>query len=216
MEATQEQQERDRTASTNRWTIFIGGMTVLISAGLLYIGWMQHRTLADTLRLNRQVERAYVTLCHQPTGLHPDPNHPVAHLGGASPYIVMMEVRNCGNTPASVEHGDVMLVTRAGLTAPWITVSRGGCPGGFLVRNKHYRFPIVVMPSATDMALIAAGHMWLMGWLYYRDVFGIRRRAGYAVEPGRPLGSNNLTWDHDSTPNNYDVEVDENGNRKNT
>jgi hypothetical protein len=194
--------------SSNAWIAiltFVLACLAIIQAGI-YVS-IHHTT--------KRTERAYLAISHHPPGLIFS-----RFTGGVLMGIVYVAAQNKGNTPADVT--DFML--NLALLAPGalppspeyqIDINRERV-GAFLVKDDLVTVGVTRVLSEEEFENIRSGTLILYAIAYadYVDVFGKRRRAGYArcYSPERddfhgrtPGQSNNMPFTGGSAYN-YDRE----------
>src|SRR5262249_28170215 len=166
-------------------------LLVIFTAALVWVGWLQRRTLDETLRSNRVVERAYVGMSHVPGSFQLSPGPPFTAQ-------VRLRVKNHGNTPARVTA--VSSACLAGPTAiPMPATAPDMTPqpdsSYFLVAGDEFFLttPPSPVPAPATHAQVQAGTvtLYLIGRVDYEDQFGQRHRCSYArryavAGPGGP------------------------------
>lgn len=213
-EAAQEQADRDREATTQRWTI---GLTIAIAVftGLLVlVGWKQRQTYEATLVANKIIERAYVKMAHarepraNPNGGRFDFVTPTGGNLNQTEVWFKYGLTNCGRTPCNVLGGGIWYVIDTQHQHPPIAPIPPQRPirvdPTFLVPDMTTSDLTVLFIDTTTINNIRNGteHIWLLGYVDYRDRFGNFHRAGY----GRRYDhySMDLVFDRTTGPFNYD------------
>ena len=131
------------------------------------------KAAADTVGLMQRAERAYVTISHKPPGLD------FQDLDGHAKVIV--DVKNCGRTPATVTAVHLEL-QKFGVENPppdhpvYHPHERHSKAGSFLVTNSNF-LRVQIMPIHDREE---NGEFWLFGYVDYVDIFDQRHRGGYA------------------------------------
>jgi hypothetical protein len=180
------------------WEPVFVGMGTIALAAFTWRLWLSTDLLWEHTRV---VERAYIKLAHSKALEH----------DGQGSFSVMMQARNTGRTPATVTDVVVkplLLSNAMSLPSNPDYKRSGGEPrGAFLVVNTHMNFTETFRMPQPFVAQIEDGRLrlYLLGYVDYIDVFGIRHRAGYArlYEPSVELGKNNLSFIPERTYN-YD------------
>jgi len=142
-------------------------------------------------------ERAYVKLSHKEPGIE---------RVDEQSYVVRLEVKNWGRTPAHVT--DVMIGfkklkygTSLPIPYPYPDAKRESFPNGFLVPNESL---YVHRHTSPHNVLDTSEQLWVFGHVDYVDIFDRRWRGGYARKyVGR--SDNNLMYDTEGR-HNYDRE----------
>ncbi len=181
--------------TTDLLLVAFTALLALFTLALAAVGVLQWQTLAATLSTSQEIERAYVTLSHEPPGLQKD---------GFGRFRVTMTIKNAGHTPADILGGRVATATRplgghllkmrAVTPIPPAYITADDDAGLFL-----HRFPVQITPEElfNDSA-------WLIAQLDYRDRFGRLHQAGYGRRYNPRISSDNLVFDDSITGFNYD------------
>lgn len=198
-EATQEQADRERQATTNSRLVWLTGALAAFTLGLIYVGVKQRETYEATLTANKVIERAYVTISDDPHGMRiqqfmPPGTAPAEPLGFDALGITIV-LKNDGNTPATISN--TVLDTHIGHTLPDVPEyqtpgDRGAQKAAFLVKGASVstQFGFVVPRKEMNRFMVQHEHFWMLGYVDYIDIFGQRHRAGYARVYSRDPGPN--------------------------
>ncbi len=154
--------------------VFVG----LGSVALAFFTWRLWLSTAALWKHTRTVERAYVKMSHtSPPGVS------FANLTAFASF----EIRNAGNTPATVTDvivGPIVLPAGTNLPAePHYEVEKGkGCLSvrAFLVAGDHViidtKFPLPESKAIQAKSMT----LYFVGYVDYIDAFDTRHRSGYA------------------------------------
>ena len=169
------------------WVFFTALFTGVLAWSTIKL-WGATKEMGDRSdRAIRTVERAYVKMSHIHPGLRP------TEMAGV--YLITVEVRNFGHTPATIT-GAVLkhVVLRTGTSLPaepdYTPDPDWQQPKAFLVTNDQFSFTRrwgvfrwVELPDATH-------EVYAIGYVDYEDAFGRRYRSGYArlYKPTRNTG----------------------------
>jgi hypothetical protein len=142
----------------------------------------------------KAVERAFAKMSGCAPGIVPD-------ISGL--FWMKVSVKNFGRTPATISdivlnrvvvpHGDPLP------QVPQYERQDGQITGGFLVANEEMFFERFYQITREEMAGVRdlQSDLYLIGYLDYRDQFGVRHRAGYA-RVYRPLIDDRASYRSDN------------------
>lgn len=176
--------------SSESLLVLFTALLAVFTCILVRVGYLQRRTLDETLRSNEIIERAYVGLSHEPPGLAVLPTIPLTAR-------VSVRVKNHGRTPASVTGISLsLLISSAPLPpeSPYDPTSRVAA-----VLTAGDEFFVALPITASQLAQIDAGATaYVLGYVEYRDQFGRGQvhRCRYArrYDAQSPRNGNNLVF----------------------
>jgi len=210
-----ETRDRDREIRIQGTIKVFTGFLVVV--GLLQIGAMVFQGVIywRQLHTTRAVERAYVTLSHETrrwvdgedTRRAFDPRGPA---NGPVELVFRFQVRNDGRTPTDVLSGGLWLhhLPNAFPQSHPMPIIPAAQPvhvdPAFLVPKKCTFAETLLSLDAETWANVKAGseHLWLIGFVDYRDRFGQCHRGGYGRHYNRHTGY--LDFDDTTGRLNYD------------
>ena len=150
------------------WTILQTTSAVIVAiftAILAWVGYLQRKTYEATLSANKDRDRAYINASPSPPIMSPVPNQG---------YIVQVEIKNYGETPATITalavyHGPQLPSEPENPGAPDRTFSEH-----FLVRTQYF-FHRVLWPKSLETT-----PYFLFGYIDYTTVFNESYRLVFA------------------------------------
>jgi len=160
------------------------------------------KTSADAQIL---AERAYLDFAHTRAGFRKQDN---------GDYLVVMNIKNCGNTPCAVDRGWVRVFADLAEQGHlfWPMMPDQEIPGGFLVAGKHYETGVTIKLTQEQLVQLHSGRLYLVAWVNYVDAFNQQHRVGYARFLWvLPNGTIMLAWNRESPRYNYDMPIDKHG-----
>ncbi len=155
---------------------------------LVRVGYLQWRTLNETLRSNEIIERAYIGLSHEPPGLAVLPTAPPSAR-------VAIRVKNHGRTPARVTDISLTLLISSAPLPPVPPYGPARQINAFLTAGDEFFVPLPI--TASQLAQIHAGAAaYVLGYVDYRDQFGRgqRHQCAYARRYDDHSPGNNLVF----------------------
>lgn len=217
-EAAQEQADRKRDATTQRWTIGLTAAIASFTLALVYVGWKQRQTYEATLAANKVIERAYVRLFNSLPGL--DFDEVMVSVGADPPRLttrISLGVKNAGSTPAKLTY--LLLQPHFGSLpdTPPYDHNLGETISASLTKEDSFNLHRTWAIRYDEYRRIDwdSWNLYIIGYVDYIDQFGIRHRVGYARkhdprvdDPKRylnPDGTKNA--DLDSKRNNLEFVV---------
>ena len=219
-EARQEQQDREREATTQWWSIRTGWIMAALTAVLIGLGVLQYRIYNAQLATTQEIERAYIKMAHSPNPPAPGDNpnggrlHFLRHPDNSPTTDVWFKygIKNRGRTPCNVLGGGVWHVTSNDpVQAPqWTTPDTPPIrvDPTFLVPDMAVfdKRALTLDADLVEKIRVGAGrYLWLIGYVDYRDRFQRVHRAGY----GRFYDhiAMDLVFDQTTAAMNYDREL---------
>ena len=192
--ATQEQEDREREMTTQRWTIGNSVVMSILTFALIVVGVLQRLTYDATLKANKMIERAYVDLSHVSPGLRPD---------GQGGLIVTMQMKNNGNTPADILGGRIWVASTDKPGYQWVQLMEiSKIPPSFINPNDILTINDIAVKIAPQ--ILASHAVWITGEVHYRDRFGEVQTAGYGRRYMKSMTANNLVFNESTSGLNYD------------
>ena len=216
-DTTQEQADRKREATTQRWTIGLTAVIAAFTGGLILVGWKQRQTYEATLATTHEVERAYIKMAH---AREPSPNPNGGRFDFVTPTSGNTQqtevwfkygVTNCGRTPCNVLGGGIWYITDTQNLHPPHAPMPAQTPirvdPTFLVPDMATSDKTVLFIDTTTINNVRNGaeYLWLLGYVDYKDRFGDFHRAGYGRRYDHNSGD--LVFDRTTGPFNYDDEL---------
>lgn len=208
-------QEADGESSGNWWftglMVFFTFILAVATIVLVRVGSLQRDTLEDTLATNKDIERAYVAMSHNPPGVVISSGVVTTNENPIPSQDVKVDVRvqNLGNTPANITYTLLQIhITNRPLPAePPYDQTEGRVIRTSLLKTDDFTLHGKWTIPAENIARINREPRWnlyVLAYIDYIDKFWRRHRVGYArVYDPRATDNNNLPFV--TQPNyNYD------------
>lgn len=211
-----------------KWLARINALsTVVMAAVTIALGvftWQSIKLSGKAQDSTLAIARGYTALSHKPPGLFcldlldgsAEPSRVAPHLG----LVVKMQVKNHGQTPATVltEHVTLHIGEMLPPSLPILKIAPGDigyslfAPGEYMLMAGESSHSQHILShrglNEEEFRSIQTGQlkMWVLGYVEYVDVFGVRRRAGYARYYSPLSPERNLAFETERGFN-YDREI---------
>ena len=150
-------------------------------------GLLETRKTADAAKKSADAfmlaERAYVGISHKPPGVDISSDNITRageeHFGGYHEAVFRFEIKNSGNTPATIT--DVSIAHYVGTAIPDPPTGPGTGERLFLLGKDSVLDKRVFSLRHNDVTGLGLTlRLWILGYVDYIDKFGRRHRSGYA------------------------------------